>query len=315
MNTKNKSTFLAYMGIIAVVFIWGVIPTAKKALIGDHFSAAVYSAVTTFAAACVLLIISAKSIKLLNKEYFKVAIPTGLCVGVAALFQAIAYKYDASPTKQAFLENLSCVIVPILLFIFIKKKPSILTVLASITCLAASFVLGDVFSDNLTFGIADVLNARAGVFYGINIAFTGIFAKKFHAPLYVMIQLFVQAAVSAIIAVAFNFITYGGEPMDKIVFTPDVWLILGLIGIGIITNAVCWTIRTTAMKYVSANVVAVIMPFSAVITGIVSVILGMDSLSSTLIIGAALGLAASFMSSAGDILENKKAAKESVPNS
>ena len=315
MNTKNKSTFLAYMGIIAVVFIWGVIPTAKKALIGDHFSAAVYSAVTTFAAACVLLIISAKSIKLLNKEYFKVAIPTGLCVGVAALFQAIAYKYDASPTKQAFLENLSCVIVPILLFIFIKKKPSILTVLASITCLAASFVLGDVFSDNLTFGIADVLNALAGVFYGINIAFTGIFAKKFHAPLYVMIQLFVQAAVSAIIAVAFNFITYGGEPMDKIVFTPDVWLILGLIGIGIITNAVCWTIRTTAMKYVSANVVAVIMPFSAVITGIVSVILGMDSLSSTLIIGAALGLAASFMSSAGDILENKKAAKESVPNS
>ena len=312
MNTKNKSTILAYMGIIAVVFIWGVIPTAKKALIGDHFSAAVYSAVTTFAAACVLLIISAKSLKLLNKEYFKVAIPTGLCVGVAALFQAIAYKYDASPTKQAFLENLSCVIVPILLFIFIKKKPSILTVLASITCLAASFVLGDVFSDSLTFGIADVLNALAGVFYGINIAFTGIFAKKFHAPLYVMIQLFVQAAVSAIIAVAFNFITYGGEPMDKIVFTPDIWLILGLIGIGIITNAVCWTIRTTAMKYVSANVVAVIMPFSAVITGIVSVILGMDSLSSTLIIGAALGLVASFMSSAGDILENKKAQKEST---
>ena len=312
MNTKNKSTILAYMGIIAVVFIWGVIPTAKKALIGDHFSAAIYSAVTTFAAACVLLIISAKSLKLLNKEYFKVAIPTGLCVGAAALLQAIAYKYDASPTKQAFLENLSCVIVPILLFIFIKKKPSILTILASITCLAASFVLGDVFSDDLTFGIADVLNALAGVFYGINIAFTGIFAKKFHAPLYVMIQLFVQAAVSAIIAVAFNFITYGGEPMDKIVFTPDVWLILGLIGIGIITNAVCWTIRTTAMKYVSANVVAVIMPFSAVITGIVSVILGMDSLSSTLLIGAALGLVASFMSSAGDILENKNAAKESA---
>ena len=312
MNTKNRSTILAYMGIIAVVFIWGVIPTAKKALIGDHFSAAIYSAVTTFAAACVLLIISAKSLKLLNKEYFKVAIPTGLCVGAAALLQAIAYKYDASPTKQAFLENLSCVIVPILLFIFIKKKPSILTILASITCLAASFVLGDVFSDDLTFGIADVLNALAGVFYGINIAFTGIFAKKFHAPLYVMIQLFVQAAVSAIIAVAFNFITYGGEPMDKIVFTPDVWLILGLIGIGIITNAVCWTIRTTAMKYVSANVVAVIMPFSAVITGIVSVILGMDSLSSTLLIGAALGLVASFMSSAGDILENKNAAKESA---
>lgn len=306
MKLKNKSTFLAYMGIIAVVFIWGVIPTAKKALICDHFSAAIYSAITTFAAACVLLLISAKSLKLLNRSYFKVAIPTGLCVGIAALLQAIAYKYDASPTKQAFLENLSCVIVPILLFLIIRKRPSILTVMASITCLAASFVLGDVFSAELSFGIADVLNALAGVFYGINIAFTGIYAKKYHAPLYVMIQLFVQAITSAIVAVAFNFITYGGEPMDKIVFTPDPWLIIALVGIGILTNAVCWTIRTTAMKYVSANVVAVIMPFSAVVTGIVSVILGMDSISSTLIIGAALGLIASFMSSAGDILENKR---------
>ncbi len=310
MKIKNKSTALAYIGIIAVVFIWGVIPTFKKALIGDHFSAAIYSAVTTFAAACVLLIISAKKLKLLNRSYFKVAIPTGVCVGAAALLQAIAYKYDASPTKQAFLENLSCVVVPILLFILIKKKPSILTVAASLICLAASFVLGDVFSTGLSFGIADILNALAGVFYGINIAFTGIYAKKFHAPLYVMIQLFVQAITSAIVAVAFNFITYGGEPMDKIVFTPDPWLILALVGIGILTNSICWTIRTTAMKYVSPNVVAIIMPFSAVVTGVVSVILGMDSLSSTLLIGAALGLIASFMSSAGDILENKKAESE-----
>lgn len=309
MKIKNKTTLLAYLGIIAVVLIWGVIPTAKKALIGDHFSAAIYSAMTTFAAACVLLLISAKKLRELNPSYFKIAIPTGLFVGAAALLQAIAYKYDASPTKQAFLENLSCVVVPILLFVITKKKPTVLTVIASLTCLAASFVLGEVFSSSLSFGIADVLNALAGIFYGVNIAITGIYAKKYNASLYVMIQLFVQAIVSAIIAISFNFITFAGEPMDKIVFTPDPWLILGLIGIGILTNTVCWTIRTTAMKYVSANVVAVIMPFSAVVTGIVSVILGMDSISSTLIIGAALGLIASFISSADDIIANKKAEK------
>lgn len=309
MKIKNKSVLFAYLAIIAVVFIWGVIPTAKKALIGDHFSAAVYSTITTFAAACVLLIISSKKLGELNRSYFKIAIPTGLFVGAAALLQAIAYKYDASPTKQAFLENLSCVIVPILLFILTKKKPTVLTVAASVTCLAASFVLGEVFSASMSLGIADVLNALAGIFYGVNIAITGIYAKKYNASLYVMIQLFVQAIVSAIIAVSFNFITFGGEVMDKIVFTPDPWLILGLVGIGILTNAICWTMRTVAMKYVSANVVAVIMPFSAVITGIVSVILGMDDISSTLIIGAALGLIASFMSSADDIMKNKKEEK------
>lgn len=313
MKSKSNSTLIAYLGIIAVVFIWGVIPTAKKALIGGHFSAAIYSAITTGAGAIALLLISLKDIKKINLSYFKMAIPTGLFVGAAALLQAIAYKYDASPTKQAFLENLSCVIVPILLFIITRKKPSWLTVLACVLCLASSFVLGDIFSVGLSFGTADILNALAGIFYGINIALTGIFAKKYHAPLYVMIQLFVQAIVSIIVAISFNFITFDGAPMDKIVFTPDIWLILGAIGIGVLTNAVCWTVRTVSMKYVSPSVVAVIMPFSAVVTGIVAVILGMDSISYTLVIGAILGLVASLISSISDVMENKRSVNEAEP--
>ena len=123
-----------------------------------------------------------------------------------------------------------------------------------------------------------------------------------------MIQLFVQAIVSLAVAVAFNLITFNGEPMDRILFTPDIWLILGAIGIGVLTNAVCWTVRTSSMKYVSPSVVAVIMPFSAVVTGIVAVILGMDTLSYTLVIGAVIGLIASLISSFADVMESKKAA-------
>ena len=303
---KNKSTALAYVGIISVVLIWGLIPSAKKALIGDSFSASVYSAITAFAAACVLLIMSAKQLKSLNRDYFKIAIPTGTCVGLAALVQALAYNFNASPTNQAFLENLSCVIVPVLLFVMIKKRPSILTVAASALCLVSSMVLAGVFNVGLNFGAADILNALAGVLYGVNIAITGIYAKKYVASLYVMIQLFVQAILSAIMAVAFNFINIGGKPVDPFVFTPNAWLILAIVGIGIISSALCWTIRTSAMKYVSANVVAVIMPFSAVITGVFALILGQDEPSITLLIGAILGLAASFLSSAGDIIENKR---------
>ena len=303
---KNRSTAIAYAGIISVVLIWGLIPSAKKALIGDSFSASVYSAITAFAAACVLLALSARQLKSLNRDYFKIAVPTGACVGLASLVQALAYNFDASPTNQAFLENLSCVVVPILLFVIVKKRPSVLTVAASAICLISSMVLAGIFTVGLNFGAADILNALAGVFYGINIAITGIYAKKYIASLYVMIQLFVQAILAAIMALAFNFINIGGEPIDPFVFTPNVWLVLAIIGIGILSNSICWTIRTSAMKYVSANVVAVIMPFSAVITGVFALILGQDEPSVSLLIGAILGLAASFMSSAGDILENKR---------
>jgi len=307
--TKNKKqVLLAYIGILAVVLIWGLIPSVKKALIGDSFSASVYSAITTFSAACTLLVVFRRELKQLDSRYFKAAVPTGVCVGVAALAQALAYNFDASPTNQAFLENLSCVVVPLLLFFLVKKRPSLFSVTATVLCLASSMVLAGVFKTGLRFRTADILNAMAGVFYGINIALTGIYAKKYAASLYVMIQLFVQAAFSVVLAAVFHFLPVGGAPVDPFVFTPNPLLILAVVLTGILTNAVCWTVRTSAMKYVSANVVAVMMPFSAVITGVFAVIIGQDSLTRELLVGAVLGLAAGFLSAAGDIKDKEKAA-------
>lgn len=311
MKNSKKATILAYLGIISVVIIWGVIPTFKKMLIGEHFSPALYSHMTALAGALALLLIFFKDLKKIDMSYIKIALPTGLLVGIASLLQAIAYRFpDASPTKQAFLENLSCIVVPVLLFIIIKKKPGALTISASILCLISSFVLADLFTTGFNFGVADIFNALAGIFYGVNIAITGIYAKKLHAPMYVMLQLLIQALFSYAVMIAFNLISVGDKLIEPIIFTPEPLLVVGVFAIGIVTNAVCWTIRTLSMKYVSANVVAVIMPFSAVVTGILSVALGMDSLSYSLVIGAILGLIASIMSSGDDILENKRKEKE-----
>ena len=306
MKSKNRATVVAYLGICAVILIWGFIPSVKKALIGDSFSASVYMTVTAFSSAVALLVLSAKHLKHLNREYFKVAVPTGLYVGVAALAQALAYNFNASPVNQAFLENISCIVVPVILFFLIKKRPNTLTVVACVLCMLSSVVLTGVFKNGASFCTADILNALAGVFYGVNIAFTGIYAKKFIASLYVMIQLFVQGFFALGMVVAFNFISIGGAPIDPFVFTPSILLVLALVGIGIVTNSVCWTIRTTAMKHVSPTVVAIIMPFSAVVTGLFAVIIGQDTLSSSLVIGAVLGIAAGVISGFGDMEKKEK---------
>ena len=306
MSNNNKKTAIAYAGIISVVFIWAVIPLVKKALIGGSFSASIFSAVTALSSALVLLVINRKKLKELNAAYFRAAVPTGVCLGGAALAQALAYNFDASPTNQAFLENLSCIIVPVMLFVAVKKKPTALTITASVVCLASSVVLSGALEMGMKFHTADILNAVAGVLYGVNIAVTGIYAGRVVPSLYVMIQLFVQSVLSFAMAVAFNFICIGERPIDPFAFSFDPWLILALVGVGVISNALCWTIRTSAMRYVSANVVAVIMPFSAVVTGIIAVAIGSDSLSISLVVGAILGLAASLLSATNDVLETKK---------
>ena len=63
------------------------------------------------------------------------------------------------------------------------------------------------------------------------------------------------------------------------------------------------------MKYVDATVVAVMMPFSSIITGILSVLIGMDTLNTSLVIGAVLGFIAMIICAFGNMQSDKKAKK------
>jgi drug/metabolite transporter (DMT)-like permease len=64
------------------------------------------------------------------------------------------------------------------------------------------------------------------------------------------------------------------------------------------------------MKHVDATVIAIMMPFSSVITGVLSVIIGYDTISSNLIIGAVLGFSAIMLSGLADVFETKKHEKK-----
>ena len=68
------------------------------------------------------------------------------------------------------------------------------------------------------------------------------------------------------------------------------------------------------MKYVDATVIAVMMPFSAVIAGVLSVIVGMDELTTNLVVGAVLGLAAMLICAFGDAISDRKAKQDTDKN-
>ena len=184
---KNKSVF-AYAMIFLVVFIWGASPPLNTYL-NNNYSAALRTAVVGMISAISLLIICRNRLSKLNIAYFKLAIPTGICVAIASVVQKIGLYYT-TPTKYAFLENLSCVVVPILLFFVIKKKPSFLTIFSSILCLVGCFVLSGInfSSGDMSFGIGEILCSLAGVFYGVNIAYTGAKIHKFDTLLYLFVQ-------------------------------------------------------------------------------------------------------------------------------
>lgn len=297
---KNNPKGISYLGLIFVVLIWGLSPLLTLYLY-DYYSATFMIFVSDLLLIVIYMLISRKKLKFLNARYFKIGIFTGLFYSLANILQKIGLQYT-TPAKYAFLENLSCITVPVLMYFFVKKKPSFMTIFSCMLCLVGVFVLNGVGSSGGGIGIGEILCALAGLFYGVNIAGTGAYAKELDAPLYLMVQSMVSAVMSLAFALVLNFIGTGSSSgvVEKIVFSFNPLHILFLVAVTLVVYALCWIIRTKSMKHVDATVVAIIMPFSAVVTGVASVLLGKDTLSLELVIGGLLVFAAIIISGLSD---------------
>ena len=141
----------------------------------------------------------------------------------------------------------------------------------------------------------DLLCALSGLFFGINIAATGVYGIKMYTPLYLMIQMFTEAIFSFVGSLALDV-----TGIEKIVFNFDWRLIIANIVIVLLGSTLCWLIRTNAIKYVGPTVVAVMTPFASVVTTVLSIMLGKDKISAGLILGVILGLAAILLSGFAD---------------
>ena len=306
MNGQRDLTG-AYTAIFIVVAVWGISPVFNY-YIYEYISPSVCTALTGLTAATALLLLSIRRLHLLNRSLVRLAIITGIFNSAASLLQKIGLPYT-TPSSYAFLENLSCVTVPVLMFVLVRQRPGVIRILSSLICIIGCFILSgiDLTSGDVSFGIGELLCALAGIFYGVNIAGTGAFSGKMYAPLYIFVQMCVHTVISTGVAIALNFITVNGSPLETARFCPDVWPVLAVIAMGLITNVICWVMRTNAMKKINATTVAVIMPLSAVVTGLVSVAMGIESLTPSLAVGGSICVVAAIMSSLPEKQKRKAA--------
>ena len=293
---KQRQNGLYYGALLVVVFVWGMDPTVNSYFY-RAYSAAVLSAISTFASAVLFLILSIKRLKELDRSYLKIALPISLLNALACLLQRIGLQYT-TPANYAFLEHLSCAVVPIALYLMVRKKPDGWQIFSCILCLAGCFILSGMGS--LSFGVGDFLCSLAGIMLGISVAATGVYAGRLDLRLYMMIYMSMYFLTSLIMAFSLD-----ATGIEKAVFSRTPWLLLGAVLFGLLSVGLCWLLKTVAMTHLDPTAVAVISPFSAVIAGVVSVICGLDRLTWNLLLGAALILAALLLSGLNDVRRAK----------
>ena len=291
-----------YLSLCFVIFVWGSSPVINP-YIYKVISPTVCSGISGLVAALSLVIMNFKNLKLINADYLKIAIPTGIINSVASIMQKIGLLYT-TPARYAFLENLSCVVVPVMMFVLVRKKPGAIKIAASILCLFGCFMLAGADTSGGV-GVGELLCSLSGILYGFNIALTSVYATKLISGLYVFLHMVVHVFVSFVTTISLNYIEIGGKPIEPMRFEWNFEILAIIAVVAILSNTLCWTLRTDAMKHIDATIVAVMMPFSAVVTGLLSVALGLDSVSYSFVIGAFIVLLASILSGLGDVKGKK----------
>ena len=297
----SKNKVLSLIGLIVVVILWGIAPVISKFLFDNgYISPALLVAVRGLLScvAMLIFILITKGFKDVNKSYW-ICIPAGLILGAAYLFQFIGLN-DTTPAKNTFLESMSCIAVPIMMFILVREKPSWMAIVASIACVFGAFVLcGDGWNFSAMFTkptVGDILSCVGGIFFGIDIAFTKVFAKNKNPWVFVFFQLIILTIMSFIYAL----------PFEKPLLFAWNWLnVVIMLVLGIICTAICWVLRTICIKNVSAVTCAVLMPMSAVVATITSIIFRIEKFSWNVIAGGLIITAAIVISGIWDAKHEK----------
>ena len=306
----GKKRLLSLLALILVVFLWGIAPVISKYLFDNHFYSPALLVAMRGLLSCIAMLIFlliTKGFKDINKSYL-ICIPAGLILGAAYLFQFIGLD-TTTPAKNTFLESMSCVAVPIMMFILVREKPTIPSICAALACLLGSFILcgkGWDFSEMFSKPtVGDILSMIGGLFFGIDIAFTKVFAKNKNPWVYVFFQLVILTIMSFLYAL----------PFETKYFSWRFTHILILIFLGVICTAICWVLRTISIKNVSAVTCAVLMPMAAVIAALTSIIFKVEAFSWNVIVGGLIITLSIVISGVFDAISEKKAkAKEKIIN-
>lgn len=291
-----------YAALLFVVFFWGCSSIIYSSLY-KYYSASVLSAIMTFFSFLFFLFLSRKRFAKFDARYLKFGLPACLLSSFAGVMQRIGLQYT-TPAHYAFLEHIACVVVPIAVFLLVRKKPSISQSISVVICLIGCFIIsGADFSSAINGG--DILCFFAGILYGVSSALIGTYAKELDTVLFMLMYTFFYFLVSLGLALTMDNILINGVPMEKASYSLYLPLLLAVMVIGVVDIGICWFLKNLAVQRIDPTTVATISPFSAVIAGSLSVVLQIEQISPRLVIAGVLIMFATLLPEFPALLQKK----------
>jgi len=206
----------------------------------------------------------------------KLLILGGVCCGVflcvASNFQQIGIKYT-TVGRAGFITACYIIIVPIISFIFLKKKCDFKLWIAVIFSLIGLYLL--CITDGLTVGKGDILVFICAIFFSLHILVIDYFSPKVDCVKMSCIQFFVCGILSAIPA----FVTESIKLSQLI----NAWA--PILYAGVLSSGIAYTLQIVGQKNMNPTIASLILSLESCISVIAGFLILNQTLSSREVFG------------------------------
>ena len=206
-----------------------------------------------------LIFENSKIVKQINSnkvEFFKLLFWIGLFLFLGTFVQQAALLYT-DIANAAFFTVFYVPMVPIILFIFYKKKIHWSIWPSAALCVAGVYLLSDFSNATVRFG--DSLVILCAFFWSLHIIFIGKFIKIFDIPLFF-------GALQALVVSSFSFLF--GFFFEDIYFANILNESVSIIYAGVLSGGIAFTLQIYAQKNISPSPSAIIFSLESVFAAV-----------------------------------------------
>lgn len=253
-----RKSALGRLCLIGCTFLWGTSFVVLKSAL-DAMPTLWILAIRFLGAALLMALFGARQLAKLDRSYWKGGAVMGVFLTAAYIIQTYGLVYT-TPGKNAFLTATYCVLVPFLWWVIRRQKPERSHVIAAVICFVGIGLVS--LQEHLTINPGDLITIFCGLFYGLHIIATSVWAKDRDAVLLSMVQFLTAAVICFALAPLVS-------PFPSQV-PADTWLRIGYLCI--MCTGVCFLLQTIGQKYTPANEVAIFLTLESVFGAAISVL-------------------------------------------
>lgn len=279
---RNTKGILAKAALLTATVIWGSSFFIMKNTL-DTVPPFYMIAIRFSVAAVVLSLFFIKKFRHFNLKHLIGGGVMGAILFTAYCLQTFGLM-STTPGKNAFLTTVYCMIVPFLCWAFLRVRPDIYNILASVICIVGIALVS--LNESLAINLGDILTLISGFFYAAHIVAVTRFSKDNDIFLLTIVQFAVSGVLGFVMALLFDpFPTHIGLDAG-----------ISLLYLCLFSTTAALLLQNVGQKYTHPSTAAILLSLESVFGVLFSILFYGEVLTPKVTIGFLLIFAAVLLS-------------------